>query len=219
MTLYEATLVRHSVRAYKAQPLEQSIIDSLENRIENLNAKTGLHIQLITNEPTAFQSPMARYGKFSNVTNYLVMVAKKGPETEQLLGYYGEELVLYAQTLGLNSCWVGLTYNLPKGTADLQEGEKVHCVVALGYGADQGIQHKSRRPEEVSNVTVDSPAWFKRAVDSALTAPTAVNQQKFYFELKTDGEVRATTRFSLIGYTNIDLGIAKQHFDLAINRP
>lgn len=217
MTLYEATLERHSVRAYQDKPLSEEVVNTLTEKLNEINATTGLHIQLVTDEPTAFKSPMARYGKFSNVSSYLVMVGPDDEKTEEFVGYYGEELVLTAQAMGVNSCWVGLTYKLKADAVTIEKGEKVHCVISLGYGADQGRQHKSKEPMEVSNISDLAPMWFLFGVTCALNAPTAVNQQKFYFEIQLDQKtVKATTKRSLVGYTHIDLGIAKRHFELGI---
>lgn len=217
MTLYEATLERHSVRAYQDKSLASEVVDVLAAKIHEINAKTGLHIQLVTNEPTAFQSPMARYGRFSNVSSYLVMIGQDKSVAEELVGYYGEELVLTAQTMGVNSCWVGLTYKLKADEVTIGKGEKVHCVIALGYGTDQGRQHRSKELKDVSNACDLTPDWFLSGVTCALNAPTAVNQQKFFFELQADLKtVLAGTRRSLVGYTRVDLGIAKRHFELGV---
>ena len=113
MTLEEAIKARHSVRAYKAQPLTEDIVKVLEKEIEEQNRQGHLHIQLVKNEPKAFQGKLAKYGKFSNVTNYLVMAGQKAEDLDERIGYYGEHLVLLAQTLGLNTCWVGLRYLEP----------------------------------------------------------------------------------------------------------
>lgn len=217
MTLYEATLERHSVRAYQDKPLSEDVVKDLTEKVNGINANTGLHIQLVTNEPTAFQSPMARYGKFSNVSSYLVMVAPETKAAEELVGYYGEELVLTAQSMGVNSCWVGLTYRLKPGIVSVGKGEKVHCVIALGYGVDNGRSRKTKEPIEVGNISDLTPKWFLSGVTCALNAPTAVNQQKFYFELQSDQmTVSANAKFSLVGYTHVDLGIVKRHFELGV---
>ncbi len=50
-------------------------------------------------------------------------------------------------------------------------------------------------------------------MEAALLAPTAVNQQKFKFILHEGNKVEAKTSFSMAGYTNIDLGIVKYHFE------
>ena len=104
MTLLEAMQTRHSVRSYKNIPLKPEDILTLQKEIDACNEEDGLHIQLVTNEPKAFDSFMAHYGKFSGVQNYIALIGKKSAGLEERLGYYGERLVLLAQTLGLNTC-------------------------------------------------------------------------------------------------------------------
>ena len=229
MTLHEAIEARHSVRAYKDLPLGEELVKRLEEEIAMVNQKGNLHVQLILNEPKAFQGTIAKYGKFRNVKNYLVMAGRKADDLDEHVGYYGEHLVLLAQTLGLNTCWVGLSYTKVPGTYVLDEDEKIVCYIAIGYGETQGVGHKIKTVEQVScsavwalgsskNASDITPSWFRRGVEAALLAPTAVNQQKFSFEYlgMEDGrhQVRAKKGFSLIGYTQIDLGIAKYHFEV-----
>ena len=229
MTLQEAIETRHSVRAYKDQPLNEELVQRLEEEIAVVNQKDNLHVQLILNEPKAFQGTIAKYGKFRNVKNYLVMAGRKADDLDERVGYYGEHLVLLAQTLGLNTCWVGLSYTKVPGTYVLGDDEKIVCYIAIGYGETQGAGHKIKTIEQVSrsaaralgssaNADDATPSWFRRGVEAALLAPTAVNQQKFSFEYlgMKDGrhQVRAKKGFSLIGYTQIDLGIAKYHFEI-----
>ena len=118
MELIEAIKSRHSVRKYKEQPIEESKLTTLRTAIEEANAEGGLNIQLVVDEPRAFGSKLHTYGTFSGVQNYLVMAAPKGREWEEKIGYYGEKIVLLAQSLGLNTCWVGLTYKkIPEALA------------------------------------------------------------------------------------------------------
>ncbi len=222
MTLQEAIEARHSVRAYKNQPLSEDIVKVLEEEIAKLNREGQLHIQLILNEPKAFQGTLAKYGRFRHVTNYIVMAGRQAHDLDERVGYYGEHLVLLAQTLGLNTCWVGLSYSKVPGTYVLDEGEKIACYIAVGYGETQGAGHKIKTVDQVSDVSDITPSWFRKGVEAALLAPTAVNQQKFSFEylgMKDNRhQVRAKKGFSLIGYTRMDLGIAKYHFEIGAGK-
>lgn len=222
MTIQEAIEARHSVRAYKDQPLTEEVVNVLNEKIAELNKLGNLHIQLIQNEPKAFQGKLAKYGKFSGVCNYLVMAGKKADDLNERIGYYGEQLVLMAQTLGLNTCWVGLSYSKVPGTYVLEDGEKIACYIALGYGENQGVGHKVKTVEQVSNASDVTPSWFKKGVEAALLAPTAVNQQKFSFELvdRKNGrpQVIAKKGFSMIGYSQLDLGIVKCHFEIGAGK-
>ena len=222
MTLQEAIQARHSVRAYTGRPLTDEDAQALQVKIEELNRMGQLHIQLIRNEPKAFLGPFARYGKFRNVTDYLVMAGVKADDLDERIGYYGEQLVLFAQTIGLNTCWVGLSYTKIPDTYVLNEGEVIQAYISIGYGETQGVSHKIKRIDQVSNVSDSTPEWFRRGVEAALLAPTAINQQKFSFEYvgSTDGlpQVRAKKGFSLVGYTHMDLGIAKYHFEIGAGK-
>ena len=207
------------MRAYQGQPLSDADAHALQERIDALNREGRLHIQLIRNEPKAFQGTLAKYGKFRGVTDYLVMAGAKADDLDERIGYFGEQLVLFAQTIGLNSCWVGLSYTKVPGTYVLNDGEIIKAYIAIGYGETQGVSHKIKRIDQVSNVSESTPDWFRRGVEAALLAPTAVNQQKFSFEFlpAENGQlprVCAKKGFSLIGYTHMDLGIAKYHFEL-----
>ena len=233
MTLQEAIEARHSVRAYKDQPLAEEVVKRLEEEIAEVNQTGSLHIQLIRNEPKAFQGTLAKYGKFRNVTNYMVMAGKKSDDLDERIGYYGEHLVLLAQTLGLNTCWVGLSYKKIPDTYVLDVGEVIKAYIAIGYGETQGSSHKIKTIEQVNRTAVRTlgssknasditPLWYTKGIEAALLAPTAVNQQKFSFEYvgTNNGrhQVRAKKGISMIGYTQIDLGIAKYHFEIGAGR-
>ncbi len=75
-----------------------------------------------------------------------------------------------------------------------------------------------RPMEKFVKSSLPMPDWFKCGMEAALLAPTAVNQQKFEFELVSEHTVAARTRFSLIGYTKMDLGIVKYHFEVAAGK-
>lgn len=211
MNLLQAMRERHSVRSYTDQPIEGVVKEQLSAFIAGCNEESGLHIQLVTDEPNAFDSRLAHYGKFSGVRNYIVMAGQKTAALDELCGYYGEKIVLYAQTLGLNTCWVAMTYSKSKAAFLLEQGEKVCLVIAIGYGQTQGVSHKVKPREAVMKVQGTPPEWFIRGIDAALLAPTAMNQQKFTFSL--DGST-VTAKAGIGFYSRIDLGIVKYHFEL-----
>ena len=93
MTIQEAIEARHSVRAYKEQALAAEVVKALEEKITELNREGHLHMQLILNEPKAFQGTLAKYGKFRGVNYYIVMAGQKADDLDERIGYYGEQLV------------------------------------------------------------------------------------------------------------------------------
>ena len=207
MTLLEAISARHSVRKYLDKEIPADIIAALQDKIAECNKVGNLSIQLVQNETKAFTG-MLSYGSFSG----------KAKDLDEQVGYYGEQIVLLAQTLGLNTCWVGLSYRKVPEAYNVGKDEKLVCMIALGYGETQGVPHKIKSVEDVSNASDITPSWFRKGVEAALLAPTAVNQQKFSFEYvgmnNNRHQVRANKGFSMIGYTQMDLGIAKYHFEL-----
>lgn len=202
---------RHSVRQYTDKPIPAEICQQLQAEVERLNQEGGLRMQLFFDEPECFDSMMAHYGKFSGVSNYLAIVGPKSAGLEERAGYWGERVVFLAQSLGLNSCWVGMTHG--KSKASIAAGEKQPILVALGYGANQGVQHKSKPMEQLCEVKGAMPDWFRLGMEAAMLSPTAVNQQKFL--VSWDGE-RLTARINGRGFfAKEDLGIVKCDFELA----
>ena len=217
MTLQEAIVARHSVRQYLEKPIENEKITQLQALIDECNREGKLHIQLVVNEPNAFSGGIAKYGGFSGVGNYIAMVGPKGEDEK--LGYYGEKIVLLAQTLGLNTCWVGLSYKKQPDKYQVLEDEALPCVIALGYGATQGKAHPQKKGiESFCKVEGTMPEWFRKGMEAALLAPTAINQQKFEFGLGNGNQVTAKTRFALTPYAKLDLGIVKCHFEIGAGK-
>ena len=215
MNLTEAMEQRHSVRSYNGKKIEGEVKEKLEQEIRECNKEGGLHLQLVLNEPKAFESFMAHYGKFSGVTNYIAMIGPKEKDLEEKVGYYGERLVLYAQQLGLNTCWVAMTYKKIKSAFVVNPGEKLCLVIAIGYGSSDGVAHKSKMEGEVSVAEGNVPEWFQKGVKASLLAPTAMNQQKYKFTLNGNCVLAETGKGF---YTKIDLGIAKYHFELGAGK-
>lgn len=216
MTIQEAIRNRHAVRSYTDCEIESEKIDALRSLMDEGNRAGGLHIQLVLNDTKAFDSRLARYGKFSGVSNYFAMIGPKGKSLDEQLGYYGEKLVLEAQMLGLNTCWVGMTFKKNPDAFTVLDGEKLRCVIAVGYGTTGGVGHKVKPIEKVSKVYGDMPEWFRSGVGAALLAPTAVNQQKFTFTL--EGDNRVSVKAGLGFFSKVDLGIAKRHFEIGAGK-
>ncbi len=210
MEIEEAIRQRHAVRDYTDQAIEGKTLAALQSELEACNNESGLHIQLVTDEPHAFRGVLAHYGKFTNVKNYVALIGRKEIGLDEKIGYFGERIVLKAQQLGLNSCWVAVTYRKGKSKCVIEPTEKLVCVIALGYGKTQGTPHQSKPLDALCQVTGEMPDWFHRGMEWAALAPTAMNQQKFLFTLDQN---KVTAKATGIFYSQIDLGIVKYHFE------
>lgn len=213
MDILDIMKARHSVRQYTEKKIESEKREILTALVNECNRESGMDIQIFFEEPKCFDSMMAHYGKFSGVENYIALVGKKDPGLDEKAGYYGEKLVLKAQELGLNTCWVAMTHG--KSAAKIRKGEKLACIIALGYGTTQGEAHRSKPLEQLCSCASDMPDWFSKGMEAALLAPTAMNQQKFCLTL-ANGKVSAKAGKGF--YTKMDMGIVKYHFEAVTGR-
>ncbi len=214
MDIKEAIRERHSVRQYSSDHIMGDVRTNLETLIHECNKESCLHIQLITEDPECFDTLLGHYGSFKGVENYIAIVgSKKLSNLEELGGYYGQRIVLEAQMMGLNTCWVAGTYGKGKCKAHLDAGEKLVCVIAVGYGISKGSAHTSKDIAKLCSVPEkDMPSWFKEGIEAALLAPTALNQQKF--NIGIDGE-DAIIKAGFGPYVKLDLGIVRYNFEVA----
>lgn len=211
MTIKDAIIKRHTVRKYTDRKIPDDIVNQLIERINHNNDQYGLKMKLVLENTEAF-SGMIKLILAKGVRNYIVLAGDDRAGIDEQLGYCGTDVMLFAQALGLNTWWVGGTYdkkgvkkNAGAGTA------KVAGIIVVGYGAVQGVPHKSKQADEVSQYHGAAPDWFVQGVKAALLAPTALNKQAFY--IKGDGNKVSITCHNG-NFSDIDLGIVKYHFEV-----
>lgn len=217
MNEFEAITARHSVRSYVDRHIRTDAQNALRSAIDTANKSGNLNIQLILDEPKAFGTFMAHYGKFTNVRNYIALVGTKENGLDERCGYWGEKLVLLAQTLGLNTCWVAGTFSRRQCAAIVDKGQRLVCVIAIGYGTNQGVTRATRSPERLCVLPKgidwnNAPTWFKTGVEAAALAPTAMNQQNFRIELLENSCVLLTPTGG--PFAALDAGIARYNFEV-----
>lgn len=113
--------------------------------------------------------------------------------------------------LGLNTCWVGVSFSKITSAVEISKGEEYVAAISLGYGETQGVAHRSKSVEELCDGLGVAPSWFRRGVECAMLAPSTLNHQNFRFEYSC-GRVKAVNRNSIC--SELDLGIAKLHFEI-----
>jgi len=213
MSMQEAMRARHTVRRYLDRPLRPDIVEKLNSRLAQLNAKHDLAMKLVVNDTRAFNA-LLKMVLAKGVKNYVILAGKNGPGLDERLGYCSADFMLYAQALGLNTWWVGGTFSR-KAVSEIADAARMIGIVAVGYGATQGVPHKSKRPEEVSFYQGEEPQWFRDGVEAALLAPTAMNRQAFYITGE-ENKVKITYDDGLFtgAFRGADLGLVKYHFEL-----
>lgn len=210
MTEIEAILERHSVRNYKDKKIEPDKVLLLQEKIAQINEQGNLHLQFIEDAGNTYKRIISKALGLGSAQSVIACVGEKSSDIEERVGYYGQQLVLYAQQLGLNTCWTGI-FNKNEIPAEVAPGEKIVIAIAIGYGVDSGKPRKSKTIEQVVTNTDERPDWFNYAVEMALLAPTAVNQQSFEISYH-DGEVTFKDKGGL--FSKVDLGIVKYNFEV-----
>ena len=220
----EAIKERHSVRTYKEQKIEDETRVLLEKKIQELNEKGNLHLQFMEDADNVYNKLLNKAVGLGSCPFYIACIGKEADDLDERIGYYGQILVLYAQSLGLNTCWVG-TFNRKKVKASIADHEKLVITIAIGYGKNQGRVRKSKTFDDVAEVAEVTeaakselagkdqiPAWFRNGVECALLAPTAINQQKFKIRLNSDGKYEIIDKGGI--YSKVDLGIVRCNFEI-----
>ena len=209
---------RHDVRSYTDEPISADDAQRLQSEIDAVNEITGMHVQLIQNDPKGISGFMAAYEKFRNVKNYLVMVGPNSARLDEQAGYFGEHLVLIAQHLGLNTCWSGLGFNRKKGNFEKRDGERAAIAIAIGHGENPGASKPMKSAGEISNLDANSPNWFRQGIEAVRLAPTVLDEQGIRFDLMPnstpDGRRYVRCIAAEKGHFNyVDYGIARYHFE------
>lgn len=228
MTLKEAIDGRISRRSFiKDRPLEKEHAEKLVEVIDYYNGISGLNMQLLADEPAAFSSKRKTLFFFNNVTSYICLAGK--PEYAEKAGYYGEKIVLICRSLGIDTCWVGGTYDREKCPCSLEAGEMLFGVIVLGYTAggptakERFIRSSTKRLNRLTErlnssehqtykAGADAPLWFMSGVDAAEKAPSAFDKKPVLFVW--DGDDASAFIPDRDCATILDLGIAKLHFEL-----
>ena len=171
---------------------------------------------------------------------YIGGAVKKVPHAEEAFGYSMEMLVLYAQSLGIGTTWIGGTMDRAafERAMRLDDGERMPCVTPVGYPAAKmsmreilmrkGVRADWRedfeklffdgdfsrplRPENAGEIAA--------LLEDVRPAPSAVNKQPWravvcadtvhFYEKKSRGFVSDEVG----DMQKIDLGIALCHFAL-----
>ena len=142
---------RHTVRKYLDKPLDVDLISLLNARIEQNNELYDLTLKLVMNNSDGISS-LARLMSNNTVQNYIILAGKECSSLDEKIGYCGADLILYAQSLGLNTWWCGGMFNGKNAFKHLDDKDvRVNGVIAIGYGKTQGVPHKSKTADQISH--------------------------------------------------------------------
>lgn len=165
---------------------------------------------------------------------------KNLPNASAAFGYSFEGFVLYAQSLGLGTVWLGGTMNRPafEQAMELEEDEMMPCAASVGYTAKKmsvrenmmrkAIKADERAPFEelffdgsfAAPLAKEKAGKFAEPLEMVRLAPSAVNKQPWRVVVSDHAAhfyLRRSKGFGHEGKLDmqmIDMGIALCHFAL-----
>ena len=195
--------------------------------------------------PVQFQLLDAQRDRLSSsvitgATDYVAARVRRVPHAEAAFGYSFETLVLYAQSLGLGTTWLGGTFDRPAFQQAIRLGaeEMMPCVSPLGRPAAKmslretvmrkGVRADSRQDftalffagDFTTPLTPEQAGPLLGPLEAVRWAPSAVNKQPWRAVVTADAvhfyekRHRGFTGDATGDLQMIDLGIALCHFAL-----
>ncbi len=238
------TKERISVRTYDdKKEVKEEVIIKLNEYIEKLNGPFNpkVRFKIIRTKENPSGKGLGTYGVIKGADTYIGAVVEKGYMALENLGYEMEELILYATSLGLGTCWMGGTFsksNFAK-SMEVKENEIFTIISPIGYKSEEKrlIDKIFRRGEGDRRkdwfdlfflkdfyTPLDKDANLgdlSEAFENIRLAPSAMNKQPWKIVLDGKkvhffkiGKRNQASKDSHIDLSEVDMGIAIAHFDL-----
>ena len=214
MDVKEAMDQRISLRAYDQKPIEQEKLSQLQEAIDVANAQMAEvapdHPAILTIEGPHLEDGTSVHMKNRSIVGpiyHYVAGYCEDAIARELIGYYGEKIVLLATQLGIGSCWIAETMDWKTLARDEYNGLKLGIIISIGYAPEKiplkqegirtAIRLRTKKPAQIMTANVQPtepekmPEWFNRGINAVLACPTAINKLPVVFDL-TDGVVSAS---------------------------
>lgn len=237
MNVIEAVRERRSVRTFDATALRSEDAKSIMDYAASVKNPYGIPVtwMLLDAKKEGLKSPV-----IVGTDTFIAGKLERVPHAEEAFGHSFEQIVLYAQSLGVGTTWIAGTMNRSafERAMSLSEDELMPCVSPLGYPAKKmsvresmmrkGIKADSRMDfgelffdgSFDKKLTSAAAGKLAGAFESVRLAPSAVNKQPWRVVLC--GEKVHFYKKSSKGYSSgamdvqkVDMGIALCHFELA----
>ena len=232
---------RRSVRSYDSRALEQDTKEKILSYAEELENPIGpkIRIQFIDKNTAANGEKLGTYGIIKGADSFIGVTAVKEDYALEALGYEFEQIVLYATSLGLGTCWMGGTFKRAAFAAAMEigENEMFPILSPIGYPAEKkslaeklmskGVNSRSRfewdklffENDFAKALTEEMAGEYAFPLEMVRLAPSAVNKQPWRVVM-SDNAVHFYKSGNMsegLGFDmqRIDLGIALCHFHLA----
>ncbi|MFC1959021.1 nitroreductase family protein [Chloroflexota bacterium] len=211
---YRVIEKRRSRRRFEKKPLKANHLDHLKSICNDFRPFDNARALLVTESPDkVFKGAIGPYGKIRGASAFIAFIGNiKSPWVQEQVGYTGEGIVLEAEALNLNTCWVGGFFRpkVVKSLISIGEDEIVIAVTPVGYATKRlsfeeklmtgfGLTHRRKALSDLVIGLKDSewPQWIRKALEAARIAPSAVNRQPWRFHVEQESITIATNSNSL----------------------
>ncbi len=223
MNLYEAIFVRKTVRKYKMEPLEQTILAGIINFAESIpHLFEGINVEYKLMEHSNIKKHFSGVLAFS-APYYLVLYSENMPGYRMNAGYLMQQISLYLTAKELGSCYLGMLKprnNKPENSNT--DSSKLDYVITLAFGKAESEVYRSS--DKAKRLPLDDIAIFKSEVSrniktmvqAARLAPSSMNNQPWRLVVYNNRiHIFCKKNIFLSGVLNevklIDIGICLAH--------
>jgi nitroreductase len=107
MKLYDAMLIRKSVRKYRNKEVDAKVMDDIRNHIATLKPLyDDISIKMIMIDSSEFEEYFES-SSLIHAPHYITITSQNERYFGENVGFMGENLIVFLTSLGLGSCWVG----------------------------------------------------------------------------------------------------------------
>lgn len=228
--LFDVIKIRKSIRSYSNEPIDDEILNKIQNYIDNLTNPFNKKIYIkIVKTDNSLKNRLGTYGVVKNPKYFLVAYCEDKPFFLEALGYTLEKVILYCTSLDLGTVWLGGTFNrsMFSKAINLKSGYIIPAVSPFGYAADKktalgslfGKNHSKREPfsslffknDFLTPMTKLQAGVYKDALEAVRLAPSSLNSQPWRVVLNDEGLHFYATKDKPMN--KIDMGIAFCHLD------
>lgn len=234
---------RVSVRTYEERPLSSKEKEKINAYIKTLKNpfQVNVSFRLLETEKAVKGEKLGTYGMIKGAKDFIGAAVEEGDLALEALGYSFEELILYATSLGLGTCWLGGSFNRSgfANAMQIKENELFPTITPIGYPVGKkrvteslvrwaAKSDKRKEWEELfynknfsTNLSKKDAGEFAYPLEMLRLAPSAANKQPWrvlyadhayhFYEAKSLGDQKPG-----IDIQRVDVGIGACHFHLAV---
>lgn len=233
--LYDSITKRKSRRSFLDKPMSPENFQALSQLAGEINAQE-IDLRIVVKNDSSDGVFVGRigYGMISAKRGFAaIIVRNNNSETYAKAGFYGEWLILEATRRGIDTCWVGGTFNRAAAETllKLQANESLLIVTPLGEAYPNktskekamsflaGSANRKMHADIVKDDTDNWTGWMKDAVEAVRWAPSAMNAQPWLLHQNNNNvTVSVDPKMAKRAISILDCGIAMCHIELAATK-